>query len=630
MTAWIDPTIDVKLEVAFSTDPLATTPTWTDVTPYLRDIPSITRGATSEDTTIGTGFATFVFDNRDRRFDPDHASSPYSPNVKPMRRVRLTVTKTSAVVTFTGFVLSWTNDWTVDDGVSVVRCVDSMWWLANKPLDLSTYETTVMADSPMAYWRTMSDKTLIDMVGGPTLGALARSNYVITYTAPDVLQTDIGYPLGDGAALWDQFVTAEGPASPPRAFEFWVKTEDATDMNFNVFTGSETQEFMSFFYSDLLGTSPFGINLWIQSSDLSVEYDTRLSWEFDSTTAHHVAVWFDATNATVMIDGLVQFTIAAGALPGAGAGARTYMSATAGDSSLSEGGLGHVAVYSTAPSSTRFRAHHEAGRTAYGGSAYKERGGARITRVLDDIGWSSSLRSLDTGNFRHGAYLPAGQQALDYIRAVVDIERGLFFADRTGALNFLDIVAMTGGAATGKVFSDDGGAGAIKYAALRMSPASAETVRNIVTVSYSTVGGITRRDATSEGENGSSQLFIDGPTLALARDASSIAGFELDQRKDPTTRVESITVYWRNGAATDTTNAVDTLSAVDIGDIVTVEITPMGVGSQVVKLCQVIGIEHEIAVDRAQTTLYMRPAYDQSGWFTLGTSALDGTDVLLP
>ena len=223
------------------------------------------------------------------------------------------------------------------------------------------------------------------------------------------------------------------------------------------------------------------------------------------------------------------------------------------------------------------------------------------------------------------------QQAIDYIRAVADVERGLFFADRTGNLAFVDLAASVGGSATGKVFSDDGGAGAIKYTQpFTMSPASVDTVRNVVTVSYSDVGAITRRDATSEATYSSSQLFIDGPTLAKARDASSIAAWELAQRKDPSTRVESITVLWRNGTATDTTNAIDTCSAVELGDVVTVEITPRGVGSQVVKTCQVVGIEHEITKEHGVTTLYMRPAYDQSGWFTLGTSALGGTDVLLP
>ena len=638
MAAWIDPTVDVKLEIAFSTDPLATTPTYTDVTAYLRDIPSIQRGASSEDTSIGVGFATFVLSNRDRRFDPDYSSGAYYPNVKPMRRVKLTVTKSSAVVVFTGFVQSWTNDWTIDDGISVVRCVDSMWWLANNTLGLTAFEAEQAVDDPLHRWKMLSETSMFDDVNGVLI---LEDQFLVdeaNYAAAEFV-TSIGAPTGDDggitssddtgllSTLWQNTNVSGALTGEAKTLEFIARASLSAGngqqlLSFQARAGSGW--YVS--YSTDAGLTSAG-QWYVEYENLSDNKGTPSWYSMDGPLTlgegHHVAFTADASNVYLYIDGVLTDTQAHG-------GAYSAMPSQVVVEAFKGVWISHATTYATTLSSTRIAAHAVAARGAFGGSGYKERGGARIGRVLDEIGWSSSLRSLDTGNFGHGAYLPAGQQALDYIRAVVDVERGLFFCDRTGNLNFVDLPASVSTAATGKVFSDDGGAGAIKYAQLRMSPASADTVRNVVTVSYSTVGAITRRDATSEDSYGSSQLFIDGPTLAKARDASSIAAWELAQRKDPSTRVESITVYWRNGTSTDTTNAIDTCSAIEVGDVVTVEVTPMGVGSQVVKTCQVIGIEHEIGLTQGITTLYMRPAYDQSGWFTLGTSALGGTDVLLP
>lgn len=636
MTTWIEPTVDVKLEIAFDTDPLATTPTYTDVTAYLRrnDSIRISRGVTSEDTAIGPGFATFTLSNLDRRFDPDYSSGAYYPNVLPMRRVKLTVTKTSSVVVFTGFVMSWTNDWTVADGVSIVRCVDSMWWLANKPLAGSAYEAIVLASDPAAYYRlqSTSDADAMDMAG--------ESSGVITEQIPAQIwlgavgiyegtatSVDIRRPRGASNAIFDCAMIADTAiTSPPVAVELWARI-DASAVRMGVEARDTSGNYLSVQFA---GTDHTAFVLQYSNSSTTRSFFGLIDSVPLPSGVHHVAVWADTTNIYIAIDGIKKYTSALTASASPTSERSIVVQATADGASTTLSGLCSVAIHTTAPSIDDFLAHFAVGQSAYGDPGYKERGGARIGRVLDEIGWPAAQRSLDEGSFRHGVYLPDSQQAADYIRSVADVERGLFFCDRSGNLAYVDLSASVGGAATGKTFSDDGATGAIRYTDLRMAPASVDTIRNVVTVSYSDVGAITRRDSTSESTYGSSQLFIDGPTLALARDASSIAAWELAAKKDPSTRVESISIPWRLDVAADTTAAVDTCSAVDLGDIVTVEITPRGVGSQVVKTCQVIGIEHVIELEQAITTLYMRPAYSQSGWFTLGTSALDGADVLLP
>lgn len=77
----------VSAEVAFTTAPGAT-PTWTDITQYVREAYT-KRGRQRQLDQFDGGRMTMLLDNRDRRFDPTNTAGPYYPNVLPMRKVRL-------------------------------------------------------------------------------------------------------------------------------------------------------------------------------------------------------------------------------------------------------------------------------------------------------------------------------------------------------------------------------------------------------------------------------------------------------------------------------------------------------------------------------------------------------------
>ena len=84
----IIPTLSaIKLEIAFTTDPQAVLPTWTDVTPWLMSA-NTTRGRGVETDICDPGTATFALDNTDGRFDADNPSSPYAGKITPLRKVR--------------------------------------------------------------------------------------------------------------------------------------------------------------------------------------------------------------------------------------------------------------------------------------------------------------------------------------------------------------------------------------------------------------------------------------------------------------------------------------------------------------------------------------------------------------
>jgi hypothetical protein len=85
----------ITVEVAFATQPLAPTPTWTDITPYVIGREGITRtwGRTDEFSDVQPSTLTLTLNNTDGRFTRGLSSSPYYPNVRNGRRIRVSATR---------------------------------------------------------------------------------------------------------------------------------------------------------------------------------------------------------------------------------------------------------------------------------------------------------------------------------------------------------------------------------------------------------------------------------------------------------------------------------------------------------------------------------------------------------
>lgn len=82
---------NVRLEVTFGYPPGLVNPAWTDVSPFLDLTTGVTisAGRADEYTVTQTGTMSGVLDNRDGRFTPGLAGSPYFPNVKVRTRTRV-------------------------------------------------------------------------------------------------------------------------------------------------------------------------------------------------------------------------------------------------------------------------------------------------------------------------------------------------------------------------------------------------------------------------------------------------------------------------------------------------------------------------------------------------------------
>lgn len=98
-------------EVAFASNPGAVTPTWTDITDYVRGF-STKRGRSDELQHYSPGSLSLDLENADGRFDPTYTSGAYNPNVRPSKLVRLRATwNATTYPIFYGFVDGWAPTW---------------------------------------------------------------------------------------------------------------------------------------------------------------------------------------------------------------------------------------------------------------------------------------------------------------------------------------------------------------------------------------------------------------------------------------------------------------------------------------------------------------------------------------
>jgi len=142
------------VEVAFTDGPYVVSPTWTDVTSYVRDM-QISRGVSDDWELVADGSATVVLSNRDRRFDPFNASGPYYGNLLPRRQIRIRATYGGTTYdVFRGFISGWPPEWTDAgyDSTVTLSCFDALQLLGSSSLPADWSRDYILSLNPRHYY----------------------------------------------------------------------------------------------------------------------------------------------------------------------------------------------------------------------------------------------------------------------------------------------------------------------------------------------------------------------------------------------------------------------------------------------------------------------------------------------
>ena len=119
--------VDLTVEIAFDSDPFATSQTFTDVSAYIREF-SIDRGRQHDLADYQTGTASVLLNNADDRFNPLNTSSPYYGKISPFRQIKISAEYDSTTtVLFRGFITAYPESFGGQGADSSVRvsCVDA-------------------------------------------------------------------------------------------------------------------------------------------------------------------------------------------------------------------------------------------------------------------------------------------------------------------------------------------------------------------------------------------------------------------------------------------------------------------------------------------------------------------------
>ncbi|UUW87395.1 hypothetical protein [Pimelobacter simplex] len=154
-------TYDIKVEIAFNAGyrTPAVDRVWTDVTAWV-DVDSalgVTYGRADELSAADANRLTNItLDNRDGRFTFGKTSSPYYPNVKVGRPIRITATAGATTsVRFTGYVDEWPQEWPGSSTSYATAKISSSSRISRLGLTSAPtnfLDAEILAQAPTYYW----------------------------------------------------------------------------------------------------------------------------------------------------------------------------------------------------------------------------------------------------------------------------------------------------------------------------------------------------------------------------------------------------------------------------------------------------------------------------------------------
>lgn len=223
------------------------------------------------------------------------------------------------------------------------------------------------------------------------------------------------------------------------------------------------------------------------------------------------------------------------------------------------------------------------------GTAVAQTSGERVNAILNlpSVDWPAGLRNIDTGESELGADEYSGN-ALRYLQVVETSEQGQLFVSRSGELQFRSRLDATPTTSSYLTLSDDGTG--IPYVDVKVNYGT-ELLFNRSTVS-SPAGTVRVNNSASQADYGITEYEADVLVDTVAQ-TENLAQYIVAKYGEPELRFEAVKISYDGLTQTQR----DSLSALELGDVVLVKFTPNGVGSAIEQFGQVIRIDHDIRVD---------------------------------
>lgn len=601
------PPLIITFEVAFDTDP-GDTPVWTDLSDRLIQW-NVNRGRQRELDRFSAGRAGITLSNEDRALDPTYTSSPYSPNVVPMRRCRIRAAHdVTTYDVFNGYIDSWDQKYMPpESAMCVVQATDAFKVLANAQLLSSVYAEEIQDAGPIMWWRlgepsgsmlateSVTGDYPLQVLGTPTFGAASLL----------VNDPDGSVVVDDEDGLQGVFAEGTFPLTTAGTIEFMYRSDETI-----------TPESPQFGLVVLGGAFPGAVSEPIGSSvrmtltnNAGATFQATAGGSIPDNEPHHVIVTWAAGSPTVIyVDGVDATT------------ATTTFTGTMADTTNKwlvvlnrldyppylafgyEAAYDEFIVYDRALTPTEAASHYSIIASAWSGDTT----GARIGRLLDVMPWPAADRNIDSGvSVLQEAQL--GGSVLAALQKVEETEQGALFIANDGAVRFIGRDQLVSATSSG-TFGDDGSE--LEYADLTYVYDD-QLIFNEVQVTRE--GGITQvvGDPTSQTRYLRRTKVFDSMLYQTDVEARGLADWWINHYKDPLLRATGMKL--EPSAGNEATHFPQVLGR-ELMDRVTVRRRPQNLGAAIDQEALIEGITHDVTATEWVTTWNLSPAETQIYW----------------
>ena len=606
------------VSIAFNDGPYVASPTWTDVTTYVRQI-NIQRGRTDELSTFESGNATVVLDNRSRIFDPFYTAGTYYGKLLPRRQIKIEATISSVTYSvFRGFVEGWPVSITDAgfDTTVTVQCFDALGLLADEELPDDISSTYILSLSPRHYY-PLDDPIDPDDYLTDQLKDLGSVPMPLTPAplAPALVVTALRTANGPGSA----------PALPNTCCQ--VSVTEYTYGWYALRSAVTATATTATFWKQIQTSAA---NYWILQYGLSHNVDIT----FDSTTSSLSVITNDGTTyrtykATYYLDESIPHhwgvTTTSGALLSAiyidGQEMTMTLTSTGALTNIvsdavycGNGRTQQVAIWNSALTAAQIKTIYRLGR-----GLLTEGTVARFNRLIGYTSFPSAMTSTPSASYSAtlAEISTGGPPVTDELQTLSDSEGGNLFVSKNGTLTLTSRMAIFEG--TSLTSQQSFGGANISIGTEINYRLDANNLRNTLAVSYSGDGSTEVTNATSVTAYGNAGGSFD-TQLATVDDAQALGNLLVGFSATPAVVIDPIEV---NVAAVDADWSK--VLGLELLERITLNIIQK-VGSTLTFSQILQSITHTITPSQWSTTINGSVRFTNP--FIIGTSLIGGTDLI--
>ena len=206
------------VSIAFNDGPYVASPTWTDVSSYVRSLS--TDRSRDDDWGNFTGSASVALDNRSRIFDPFYTSGTYYGKLLPRRQIKIEASYGGTTdPVFRGYIDGWPPTWTDSgfDSTVTLQCYDALSLLSQVQLPADWSKKYILSLSPRHYYPCddpivpYGSNVMTDLGTVPRNLALNANSWASQQLAVGLVDSSLG---GYGTAALDYIATSYTVAKP--------------------------------------------------------------------------------------------------------------------------------------------------------------------------------------------------------------------------------------------------------------------------------------------------------------------------------------------------------------------------------------------------------------------------------